>query len=323
MFRIIVVEDSAPFGYVASGGCGTCGKRKAMQDPIPAVPPPINEPVLGYVKGSPERARLVAELDQIAKNVVEIPCVIGGQRVTTGKVVDVVMPHRHRHVIARVHLADAEIVDRAIRAALDARREWSTMRWEARAAVLLRAAELLAGPWRMRVNAATMHGQSKTSHQAEIDSACELIDFWRFNASFAEALYRMQPTSAPGMWNAQELRPLEGFTFALTPFNFTAIGGNLPAAPALMGNTVVWKPAEAATLSAWYTFQILEEAGLPPGVINFVPGPGPVVASRILAHRELSAIHFTGSTGVFRSLWKGVAANLESYRDYPRLVGET
>ena len=294
-----------------------------MQDAIPSVPTPVNEPVLGYAKGSPERARLVTELTKIAGEIVEIPCVVGGQRVTTGKTVDIVMPHRHRHVIARVHLADGDVVDRAIRAALDARREWGAMPREARAAVLLRAAELLAGPWRMRVNAATMHGQSKTSHQAEIDSACELIDFWRFNVAFAESLYRMQPQSSPGMWNMQELRPLEGFTFALTPFNFTAIGGNLPTAPALMGNTVVWKPAEAQSLAAWYTFQILEEAGLPPGVINFCPGPGPLVASRILAHRELSAIHFTGSTTVFRSLWKGVANNLENYRDYPRLVGET
>jgi 1-pyrroline-5-carboxylate dehydrogenase len=294
-----------------------------MHDAIPAIPTPINEPILGYAPGSHERARLEAEVKKVEAEVVEIPCVIGGARVTTGKLMDVVMPHRHRHVLARFHRAEGEHVERAIRAALDARRDWAAMRWEARAAVFLRAAELLATTWRARVNAATMHGQSKTAHQAEIDSACELIDFWRFNAAYAETLYRMQPASSSGVWNAQELRPLEGFTYAITPFNFTAIAGNLPTAPALMGNTVVWKPAESSMLSSWRVFQVLEEAGLPPGVINFLPGSGAQMSPQILGHRELSAVHFTGSTDVFRSIWKTVGNNLESYRDYPRLVGET
>jgi len=294
-----------------------------MHDATPSVPSPINEPILGYAPGSPERATLKAALAKAAGEVVEVPCVIGGERVTSGKLMDVVMPHDHRHVLARFHRADGDLAERAIRAALAARRDWAAMRWEARAAVFLRAAELLATTWRARINAATMLGQSKTAHQAEIDSACELIDFWRFNVAFAEQLYRMQPISGAGMWNAQELRPLEGFTFAITPFNFTAIAGNLPGAPALMGNTVVWKPAESQMLAAWELYQLLEEAGLPPGVINFVPGSGSELAPRILAHRELSAVHFTGSTDVFRSIWRTVATNLDGYRDYPRLVGET
>ncbi len=294
-----------------------------MHDAIVQVPGPVNEPILPYSPGSPEKARLKAALADIEREVVEIPCVVGGQRVTTGKVREVVMPHRHRHVIARFHACDPDTAERAIRAALDARREWSAMRWEARAAVLLRAAELLAGPWRMRVNAATMHGQSKTCHQAEIDSACELIDFWRFNASYAQSLYQMQPNSPVGTWNMTELRPLEGFVFALTPFNFTAIGGNLPTSPALMGNTVVWKPAETQVLAAWRTFQVLEEAGLPPGVINFIPGLGHDKTNLLLDHPELAGIHFTGSTDVFRMMWKRVADNIDRYKSYPRVVGET
>src|SRR5215470_4828682 len=294
-----------------------------MNDAIVSIPDPVNEPILAYAPGSPERARLKAALAAVEKQVVEIPCVVGGQRVMTGRVREVVMPHRHKHVVARFHAADPDVAERAIKAALAARREWSAMRWEARAAVLLRAAELLAGPWRARMNAATMHGQSKTAHQAEIDSACELIDFWRFNAKYAEELYRMQPKSGPGMWNMLELRPLEGFVFALTPFNFTAIAGNLPMSPALMGNTVVWKPAEAALLSAWQIFQLLEEAGLPPGVINFVPGLAHDKTNVILDHPDLAGIHFTGSTDVFRMMWKRVADNIDRYKTYPRLVGET
>jgi 1-pyrroline-5-carboxylate dehydrogenase len=294
-----------------------------MTDAIVHVPDPVNEPVLGYAPGSPERARLKAALAEVEREVVEIPCVVGGQRVVTGKVREVVMPHRHKHVVARFHAAEPETAERAIRSALEARREWSAMPWEARAAVLLRAAELLAGPWRMKMNAATMHGQSKTCHQAEIDSACELIDFWRFNVSFAQQLYQMQPKSAPGMWNTSDLRPLEGFVFALTPFNFSAIGGNLPTAPALMGNTVVWKPAESQLLAAWRTFQILEEAGFPPGVINFIPGLGHQHTNILLDHPEFAGLHFTGSTDVFNTMWKRVADNLGKYRSYPRLVGET
>ncbi len=294
-----------------------------MNDAIVQVPEPINEPVLGYAPGSPERARLKAALADVERTVVEVPCVVGGHRVHTGKIREVTMPHKHRHVVLRFHAADEDVAQRAIRSALDARREWSAMRWEQRAAVLLRAAELLAGPWRARMNAATMHGQSKTAHQAEIDSACELIDFWRFNAAFAQELYRMQPRSSPGTWNMSELRPLEGFIFALTPFNFTAIGGNLPMACAVMGNAVVWKPAEAQLLSAWVTYQILEEAGLPPGVVNFIPGLPHDKTNLLLDHPDLAGIHFTGSTDVFRAMWRRCADNLDRYKSYPRLVGET
>jgi 1-pyrroline-5-carboxylate dehydrogenase len=292
-------------------------------DAIVKLPPPKNEPVLEYRKGSPERARLEAELERIAGEEIEIPCVIGGQRVTTGRVETVRMPHDHGHVLARFHQAGAAELDRAAAAARAARRDWEAMRWEARVAIFLKAAELIAGPRRMALNASTMLGQSKTCHQAEIDAACELIDFLRFNTDFAARLYAEQPDSAPGVWNAMDLRPLEGFVFALTPFNFTAIGGNLPTAPALMGNTVIWKPAETQTLAAWYTFQALEEAGLPPGVINFLPGPGVVLAPAAVDHADFAGIHFTGSTAVFHDLWRRAAANLERYRSYPRLVGET
>jgi len=294
-----------------------------MHDAIVSVPTAVNEPILGYAPGSPERARLQTALAAIERQVVEIPCVVGGQRILTGKIHEVVMPHRHKHVVARYHAATEEVAERAILASLDARREWSAMRWEARAAVLLRAAELLATTWRARMNAATMHGQSKTCHQAEIDSACELIDFWRYNVQFAQDLYRVQPASSPGMWNMTELRPLEGFTFAITPFNFTAISGNLPMAPALMGNTVVWKPADTQLLAAWEVYQLLEEAGLPPGVVNFVPGLPHTSTNVIVDHPALNGIHFTGSTDVFRILWKRVAENLDRYKSYPRLVGET
>jgi 1-pyrroline-5-carboxylate dehydrogenase len=294
-----------------------------MHDAVVTPPPPGNEPVLGYAPGSAEKARLKVELARMSAEVIEIPCVIGGERVTTGVLHDVVMPHRHKHVVARFHMADADVTQRAIRAAMAARREWSEMRWESRAAVFLRAAELLAGPRRMTMNAATMLGQSKTAHQAEIDAACEMIDFFRWNVAFAHQLYQMQPASSPGMWNMQELRPLEGFVFALTPFNFTAIGGNLPAAPAIMGNTVVWKPAETQMLAAWYTMQLFEEAGVPPGVINFVPGAGSKIAPVLLDDPDLGALHFTGSTEVFRSMWQRIAGNLERYKSFPRIVGET
>jgi len=294
-----------------------------MHDAIVSVPEPINEPVLTYAVGTPERARLKAALATLESEVVEIPCVVGGERVFTGKVREVVMPHRHKHVIARFHAATDDVAERAIKASLAARREWTAMRWEARAAILLRAAELLAGPWRQRMNAATMHGQSKTAHQAEIDAACELIDFWRFNAAFAQDLYRQQPKSSPGIWNMTELRPLEGFVFALTPFNFTAIAGNLPTAPALMGNTVVWKPAESQVLAAWRIYELLEEAGMPPGVINFIPGLPHGSTNLLLDHPALAGIHFTGSTDVFRMMWRRIADNIDKYKTYPRLVGET
>ena len=294
-----------------------------MHDAIVHIPTPVNEPVLSYAVGSAERTRLKAALATLEQEVVEIPCVVGGERIHTGELRDVTMPHAHRHVIARYHAATEDVARRAIKASMVARREWAAMRWEARAAVLLKAADLLAGPWRARLNAATMHGQSKTAHQAEIDAACELIDFWRFNAAFAQDLYRMQPQSSPGVWNMTELRALEGFVFAMTPFNFTAIAGNLPTAPALMGNVCVWKPAETQVLAAWRIYQILEEAGLPPGVINFIPGLPHHLTNVVLDDPQLAGVHFTGSTDVFRMMWKRIAGNLETYKTYPRLVGET
>ena len=252
-----------------------------------------------------------------------IPLVIGGQDVETGTTFEAVMPHRHQHVLADVARGGANDVDRAISAAAAAAHDWSRTPWEERAAVFLRAAELLAGPWRSTLNAATMLGQSKTAHQAEIDAACELIDFLRFNVDFMLRIYEEQPISSPGVWNRMEYRPLEGFVFAVSPFNFTAIGGNLSGSAALMGNTVVWKPASTAALSAHYTMQILREAGMPDGVINLVYGSGATIGDAALASPELAGIHFTGSTPVFQSMWKTVGNNIASYRNYPRIVGET
>jgi len=290
---------------------------------IASVPTPRNEPVLDYAPGSPERARLEAELARIAGEQIEIPCIIAGQRVHTGRLKPVVMPHDHGHVLARFHAAGPAEIEQAAVAANAAWRDWQAMRWESRAAVFLRAAELIAGPRRMTLNASTMLGQSKTSHQAEIDSACELIDFLRFNVGFASRLYAEQPESSPGVWNQVELRPLEGFVLALTPFNFTAIAGNLPGAPALMGNVVLWKPAETQMLAAYYIYMVLEEAGLPPGVINFLPGSGAELVPIALDRPDFAGLHFTGSTDVFRDLWRRTGENLSRYRNYPRLVGET
>ncbi len=287
------------------------------------IPSPANEPVLGYAPGSAERTALKDALARMRDEAIEIPCIVGGEEVRSGDLVDVVAPHDHRRVLARTHQASPETIARAVSTAIEAQRAWAATRFEDRAAVLLKAADLLAGPWRPVVNAATMLGQSKTAHQAEIDSACELIDFWRFNAHFAERLYREQPMSSPGVWNRLDHRPLEGFVYAITPFNFTAIGGNLPTAPVLMGNAAIWKPAATATLSNYHVFRVLEAAGLPPGVINFLPGHSAAISARLLADRHLSGIHFTGSTAVFHSLWKGVADNLHTYAGYPRLVGET
>jgi 1-pyrroline-5-carboxylate dehydrogenase len=287
------------------------------------VPDPVNEPTRAYAPGSPERAELKARLASMAAEKIEIPLVIGGREIRTGRIEKAVMPHNHRHVLAEYHMAGPEHIEQAIAAAAAARREWASWPWEDRAAVLLRAAELLATTWRSTVNAATMLGQSKTVFQAEIDSACEMIDFWRFNAAFAQELYTEQPISTAGVWNAMEYRNLEGFVYAVTPFNFTAIGGNLTTAPALMGNTVIWKPASSAMLSAYYTFKVLEAAGMPPGVINFVPGDAVQITNALIDSRELAGIHFTGSTFVFNSMWKRVGANMGRYRSYPRLVGET
>jgi len=289
----------------------------------PNIPTPINEPILSYAPGTAERAALKAELARQADTVVDVPLVIGGKEIRTGRTHPVVAPHRHSHVLANVHMADARHVTQAVRAAERAWREWASWPFADRAAVFLKAAELLAGPWRQVVNAATMLGQSKTVFQAEIDSACELIDFWRFNAAYAERLYGEQPISSAGVWNRLEYRALEGFVYAITPFNFTAIGGNLSGAPALMGNTVVWKPAGTASLSNYYVMKLFEAAGLPPGVINFVPGDAIQISDRLLADRRLAGIHFTGSTAVFQSLWRTVGERIDQYAAYPRLVGET
>ena len=287
------------------------------------LPQPVNEPVRDYPPGSPERASLKARLDEMAGRQIEIPMVIGGEEVRTGRTADVVMPHDHQHVLGQYHQGGEEEVTRAIAAAADARREWAELSWEARAAVFLRAAELLAGPWRDTMNAATMLGQSKTAYQAEIDAACELADFWRYNVSYMHRLMSEQPISSPGIWNRIEYRALEGFVFAVSPFNFTAIAGNLPTAPAMMGNTVVFKPASTAVYAAHFLMKIYEEAGLPPGVINMVLGSGREIGDPVLAHPDLAGIHFTGSTAVFQGMWRSVAGNIDRYRTYPRLVGET
>jgi 1-pyrroline-5-carboxylate dehydrogenase len=287
------------------------------------VPEPYNEPVLGYEPGSLERDELRHRLDDLSGQRLEIPLVIGGEEVTTGDTFEAVMPHKRGHVLADVHKGGASEVGRAIAAAAAAWEDWSRTPWEERAAVILRAAELLAGPWRQTLNAATMLGQSKTAHQAEIDSACELVDFWRFNAQYMTRIYEEQPISSPGVWNRLEYRPLEGFVFAVTPFNFTAIAGNLPTSAALMGNTVVWKPASTAAVSAHFLMKLYEEAGLPPGVINLVYGSGAAVGDPALASEHLAGIHFTGSTPVFQGMWHTVGENIATYRNYPRIVGET
>src|SRR5436189_368374 len=295
-----------------------------MSRPAIAVPPePRNEPVNDYAPGSPERAELQQRLRELVRERIEIPLVIGGKDVKTDETFEAVMPHRKSQVLADVHSGGPAEVEHAIAAAREARQDWSRMPWEERAAIFLRAAELLAGPWRATLNAATMLGQSKTAHQAEIDAACELTDFWRFNVEFMTRIYKEQPNSAPGTWNRMEYRPLEGFVFAVTPFNFTAIGGNLPAAPALMGNTVLWKPASTAAFSAYYVMRLLQEAGLPDGVINLVYGSGATIGDAALASPELAGIHFTGSTPVFNSMWKTVGDRVGEYRNYPRIVGET
>jgi 1-pyrroline-5-carboxylate dehydrogenase len=289
----------------------------------PNIPAPHNEPVLSYASGSRERGELKAALGSVGGQQADIPAVVNGREIRTGVAENVVSPHCHGRVLAKVHQADRRTIDAAIKGAIEAQREWGRWRFEDRAAVFLRAAELLATTHRPVVNAATMLGQSKTAYQAEIDSACELIDFLRFNVHYAERIYREQPGSSPGVWNRMDYRPLEGFVYAITPFNFTAIGGNLPTSAALMGNAVVWKPSATATLSNWHFYQLLEQAGLPPGVINFLPGNSIEVSEALLADRHLAGIHFTGSTPVFQSLWRSVAQNLEHYAGYPRIVGET
>ena len=296
-----------------------------MVNNVPRPPTPVNEPVLGYLPGSPERAALKKELDRQSSEVIEIPCIINGKEVFTGDVVEQVMPHDHNHVIARVHMATKANVEEAIQASLDAHDMWSTMPWEARAAIFLKASELLRGEYRAKINASTMLNQSKTCHQAEIDSACELIDFWRFNSDYCRQIYEdLQPPISPSsMWNSSEVRPLEGFIFSVTPFNFTSIAGNLPSSTAIMGNTGVWKPSRNSYVSNYLLMRLMMDAGLPAGVINFIPGKASMVGDTVLAHPMLAGIHFTGSTSVFRKMWRDVANNLETYRSYPRVVGET
>jgi 1-pyrroline-5-carboxylate dehydrogenase len=294
-----------------------------MHAAIANTPVPINEPMRTYAPGTPERAELKAALARMSGEAIEIPMVIGGEEVRTGKLTDVRSPHRRSLVLARAHEGGREHVQRAIDAALAAAPAWAETPWTARAAVFLRAAELLATRYRPLLNAATMLGQSKTAHQAEVDAAAELIDFLRYDAHFARKIATEQPENAPGMWNVMEPRPLEGFVFAATPFNFTAIAGNLPAAPAIMGNTVVWKPSGNALLSAHWVMSLFREAGLPEGVINLVMGDPEEVTLACLERPELAGIHFTGSTPVFRWMWRKVAENIDRYRTYPRLVGET
>jgi 1-pyrroline-5-carboxylate dehydrogenase len=286
-------------------------------------PVPLNEPVNGYLAGSPERAELQARLEAMSAEVIEIPLIIGGEEVRTGRVHDAVMPFSHRTVLARWHAAEPRHVRRAIAASMTALREWSSWPWEDRAAVLLKAAELLATRDRATINSATMLGQGKTVQQAEIDAACELVDFFRFNTAYAAEIYAEQPLNAPGVWNQLEYRGLEGFVYAVSPFNFTAIGGNLATAPVLMGGVTLWKPASTAVVSAHYIMRALMAAGLPPGVINFIPGDPVEISDVALASRELGGIHFTGSTAVFNSMWATVGRDVGHYRSYPRLVGET
>jgi 1-pyrroline-5-carboxylate dehydrogenase len=287
------------------------------------VPPPVNDPIKSYAPGTPERASVKARLKQMAGEVVEIPLFIGGKEVKTGNCGQVVMPHDHKHVLGGFHKASESHVADAIAAARAAQKEWAGWSFDDRAAVLLKAAELLRTSWRDTINASTMLGQSKTIFQAEIDAACEIVDFWRFNVHYGQELLHEQPLSDHTMWNQLEYRGLEGFVYAVTPFNFTSIAANLPTAPALMGNTVVWKPASSAMYSAYYLMKLYEAAGMPPGVINMVAGDAAMISKGLLSHRDLAGVHFTGSTEVFNDMWKTIGASMSSYRSYPRVVGET
>ena len=287
------------------------------------VPAPVNEPVKEYRPGSAERETLKQTIAEFRSQETDVPMYIGGQEVRTQRKIRIFPPHDHQHTLGHFHEGDAVHVEQAIEAALLAKETWANLPWEHRASVFLKAADLIAGPYRARINAATMLGQSKNAYQAEIDSACELIDFLRFNVQFATDIYRQQPDSSPGVWNRLEYRPLEGFIFALTPFNFTAIAGNLPTSAALMGNTVVWKPAYAQVLSAKIIMDVLNEAGLPDGVINLIYVDGPVAGEVIFKHPDFAGIHFTGSTKVFQAIWREIGVNIHNYKTYPRIVGET
>ncbi|MCW2792443.1 MAG: pruA, partial [Nocardioides sp.] len=294
-------------------------------DAITFPPAPVNEPNLTYAPGSPERDALVAELDRLERRQHDLRAHIGGRRKAGGGAeIKVVQPHDHQHVLGVMKNSTQADAKAALKAAADAAPGWRALEFDDRCAILLKAADLLAGPWRQRINAATMLGQSKTAYQAEIDSACELIDFWRYNVHYAKQILTDQPiANSPGIWNRTDHRPLEGFVYAITPFNFTAIAGNLPTAPALMGNTVIWKPSPTQQLAASLTMELLEEAGMPPGVINMLPGDGIDVSKVTMAHPDLAGIHFTGSTPTFQHLWRTIGENIEGYRAYPRVVGET
>lgn len=294
-----------------------------MTNGIINVPKPYNEPVLGYAPGSPEKMTLKDQLRKMLGEQLEIPLIIGGKEVKTGELADCRCPHDHQHVLARYHKAGAKEVELAVGEAKKAWRDWSEMDWVNRAAIFLRAGELLATKYRFILNAATMLGQSKTAHQAEIDSACELIDFYRINPFFMQEIYNQQSMSSAGTWNYLEYRALEGFVFAVTPFNFTAIAGNLPTSPAMMGNVVLWKPASSAVYSAYFLTRLWKEAGLPDGVINFIPGPGRYVGDSVIEKPDLAGVHFTGSTAVFHGIWKLIGTNIMKYKGYPRIVGET
>jgi len=290
---------------------------------IVRIPEPVNEPVQDYAPGSPERESLKKRLDQMMGEEYDIPAIIGGKEIRSGNTLDVICPHDHGHKLGVCHQVSTEDIADAVKAAHEAWQEWSVMPWESRAVIFLKAAELLAGPWRDTINAATMLGQSKTVYQSEIDAAAEQCDFWRFNCHFMQEIYEGQPGSDAGIWNYIEYRPLEGFVFAVTPFNFTSIGGNLPSAPAIVGNVALWKPSSTSLLSNYLMYQVLEAAGLPPGVINFVPGKGRSVGDPVFASSEFAGLHFTGSTATFQAMWQTMAGNLDTYGSYPRIVGET
>ncbi len=294
-----------------------------MNNGIIKIPLPKNEPILSYGPGSPEKNEVKEKIAELLSQQIEIPLVIGGREVKTGKLSDCRCPHDHQHVLGTYHKAGAKEVDLAVKAALAARKDWAQTSWESRAAIFLKAADLLAGPWRATLNAATMLCQSKTIFQAEIDSACELIDFYRFNPYYMQKIYEQQPDSSAGCWNYLEQRPLEGFIFAVTPFNFASIAGNLPTAPAMMGNVVLWKPASSAVYTAHFIMKLLQAAGLPDGVINLIPGSGGEVGNPVVTNPHLAGIHFTGSTAVFQNMWKTIGKNIDKYHTYPRIVGET
>ncbi len=287
------------------------------------VPTPVNEPVKGYAPGSPEREEIVKMYQSLGEQMLDLPMYIGSETVRTGNKIEIRAPHQHAKVLGHFHRGDRSHVHQAIDAALEARKKWANTPWQDRAAIFLKAADLLSGPYRSLMNAATMWGQSKNVHQAEIDAACELADFWRFNVQYMTDLYRQQPGSQAGIWNRMEYRPLEGFVFAITPFNFTSIAANLPGAPVLMGNVAVWKPADTQIYSADIVMRIYREAGLPDGVINLIYVDGPEAGEVVFDHPDFAGLHFTGSTGVFKQLWKTIGSKIDRYKTYPRIVGET